>query len=108
MTTIPADKRHASSIITEWNETHDIGAPVLIIFPGQVIETRTRSDAYLHVNGRAVVLVEGSTLCYLLNRIVPVAARAPHRIVAVAAPSSESVEPVKPERRARRRKAGQQ
>lgn len=59
--------------VIDWNQQHPPGTSVeLTNDEGQIEETKTRSEAWLLGSGTPVVMVEGRTGGYLLDRIKPV------------------------------------
>ena len=60
------------SMVQEWNERYPPGTPVQLTNDDDVIEeTKTRSPAWLLGSGHPVVMVEGRTGGYSLERIKP-------------------------------------
>lgn len=60
---------HAESA-DAWNRQHRIGTPVTVRrSDGSTVHTVTKSDAYLLGHGQAVILLEGISGCYALDRV---------------------------------------
>lgn len=58
--------------VENWNLKHPVGTPVLLSKDsGQVLNTKTRSEAYVCDSGHAVCFFEGVSGYYLLNRATP-------------------------------------
>lgn len=56
--------------VENWNLKHPMGAAVkLLKDSGDVIETKTRSEAYIAASGHAVIFVDGVSGYYLLDRV---------------------------------------
>lgn len=69
---LAADKAAGAAVVEAWNAAHPSGTPVTLTKDdGSTIETATRSVAWALGNGEPVVLVEGITGCYALDRIRP-------------------------------------
>ena len=59
--------------VAAWNQAIPIGHPVLVVNDtGQIVDTRTRGDAYVLGGHSALVMVEGITGGYALERVIPV------------------------------------
>lgn len=53
-----------------WNEKHAVGTNVLVRKDlGDVLATKTRSEAYVLGGHTAVIMVDGITGCYDLSRV---------------------------------------
>jgi hypothetical protein len=64
--------RGAEGRVQAWNEAHQVGASVrLHRDDGEVVDTRTRSQAYIAASGVAVIHLEGIRGYYLLERVQP-------------------------------------
>jgi len=62
--------RDNRKMVREWNTSYEIGTPVYLTEDnGDIIETRTRSEAWLCGGHTAIVSVEGKSGGYLLSRI---------------------------------------
>lgn len=62
----------------EWNERHRIGTDVSVrLDSGKLRRTRTRSAAWSLGDHTDVILLDGITGCYLLDRVTPVKETAP-------------------------------
>ena len=56
----------------EWNATYGIGSRVRVQRDdGQIMQTRTRSSAYVMASGDAVIFLDHVRGCYLLARVHP-------------------------------------
>ncbi len=56
----------------DWNNRHRIGVAVTVTRDdGSKVNTVTKSDAYLLGHGQAVILLEGISGCYALDRVGP-------------------------------------
>lgn len=59
-----------ATMVARWNERHRIGAEVNVTRDdGSIMSTRTRSDAWLLGGHTAVIMVEGITGGYALERV---------------------------------------
>ncbi len=55
----------------KWNESHPVGASVTVRRDnGDTLHTQTRSEAWM-LGRRGVVLVDGISGCYTLERMTP-------------------------------------
>jgi hypothetical protein len=62
----------------EWNSLYTEGTEVtLVLDDGRMIETKTRSEAWATGSGTPIVLVEGKSGGYVLNRVLPKSSAAP-------------------------------
>lgn len=58
--------------VKQWNENYPGGTPVYVVKDlGEVVETRTRSIAWMAGDAHAMVLVDGISGGYILARVVP-------------------------------------
>lgn len=56
-----------------WNEEHAIGTPVIVTRDnGEELRTKTRSAAWVLSGHSAVIMVDGISGCYALERVRPV------------------------------------
>ncbi|WP_088183948.1 hypothetical protein [Sphingobium sp. Z007] len=63
----------------KWNERYPIGQAVTVRRDGgDVITTKTRSEAQLLSCHSPVIWLEGISGCYLLSRVTPVTGEATH------------------------------
>lgn len=66
-------KEHWTKFCAEWNEKHPVGTAVqLKRDSGEVLNTKTRSSAYVSDAGYPVIFLEGVTGYYLMDRVTPV------------------------------------
>jgi len=62
----------AESLITIWNAHYPEGTPVFVVRDmGDILETITRSIAWLTASGSVLVKVEGIAGGYSLSRVIP-------------------------------------
>jgi hypothetical protein len=60
------------SLVATWNKHWPAGTPCSVVKDlGEVVETRTRSHAWTLGHGAAVVLLEGISGGYALERVIP-------------------------------------
>lgn len=65
-----ARAKSAKQQVDRWNRHHQVGTPVLVQRDnGEILATKTRSEAAVMASGVAVVWVEGIAGCYLLDRV---------------------------------------
>ena len=71
--TMTKRKRHnPQSSVDSWNASHPVGTAVKVRKDGgEVVESETRSEAWVLGGHTAVVMVTGIRGCYLLNRVTP-------------------------------------
>jgi hypothetical protein len=63
-------KRGTIAAVNRWNKNHPPETPVVLTKDdGSEVETKTRSGAWLLGGHTAVVMVEGISGCYLLERV---------------------------------------
>lgn len=63
----------------EWNAAHPVGTAVVLTKDGgEVVNTKTRSEAYICDAGYAVLFLEGVTGYYLLDRVRPAVSETTH------------------------------
>ena len=66
--------------VSEWNGLYRVGTEVIVkMDDGSDVRTRTRSEAWLLQGHTAVILLEGRTGGYLLERLRPVSRERTHR-----------------------------
>lgn len=62
----------AVALCNVWNENYPKGTCVMVIRDkGEVLETKTRSEAWLTPSGGLLVSVEGISGGYRLSRVIP-------------------------------------
>lgn len=67
-----------NSIVEAWNQVVPPGSVVLVVKDGGLtVATVTRSEAYVLGGHTAVVMVEGISGAYALDRVIPRAATRP-------------------------------
>lgn len=60
--------------VDEWNAQHEIGTTVIVRRDsGQEVRTETRSQAWVLSGHTAVIMLNGISGCYSLDRVRPVA-----------------------------------
>lgn len=63
-------QRRLQRPVDEWNAAHSIGAEVIVTKDlGQQVRTKTRSPAWVLSGHTAVIMVDGISGCYLLERV---------------------------------------
>ncbi len=63
----------ATSLVAAWNIHYPAGTAVKVVKDrGDILETRTRSEAWLTPSGGVLVSVEGISGGYSLSRVIPV------------------------------------
>lgn len=66
-------KEHWKKFCADWNEKYPVGTPVTLKRDsGEVLNTKTRSTAYVSNAGYPVIFLEGVTGYYLMDRVTPV------------------------------------
>lgn len=62
--------RESTEQAENWNRDHSVGTDVDVTLDnGEILTTRTRSEAWVLDSGDAVILVEGIRGGYLLSRV---------------------------------------
>lgn len=60
--------------VDDWNAHHQLGTEVIVRRDsGQEVQTKTRSQAWVLSGHSAVIMVDGISGCYSLDRVRPVA-----------------------------------
>ena len=63
----------ATSLCEVWNRLYPEGTPVMVIRDmGEILETTTRSMAWLIPSGSVLVSVKGIAGGYCLSRVIPI------------------------------------
>jgi hypothetical protein len=67
------ENRAAAHLVKQWNAAVPVGSPVTVRKDSdEIVETRTRSEAWVLSGHSPVVLLDGIRGCYLLTRCLPV------------------------------------
>jgi hypothetical protein len=68
----------SAQTVAAFNRSCPVGTHVAVVRDdGSVLETKTRSEAWLVGDGTPVVMVEGISGGYLLERVTPIKKRTP-------------------------------
>lgn len=63
----------AQRLVDAWNQHYPIGTDVTVKRDsGEIVKTKTRSEAYITTAGYPVIFVDGIVGYYLLERVAPV------------------------------------
>ncbi|GAB6037660.1 hypothetical protein JCM15519_38470 [Fundidesulfovibrio butyratiphilus] len=63
----------ATALVDTWNLHYPIGTEVKVVKDrGEVLETRTRSQAWITPSGGVLVMIVGISGGYSLSRVIPI------------------------------------